>query len=35
MLKLKNKCYVQDCSNYREIKLMRHALKLWERNELE
>ncbi|KAL6543328.1 hypothetical protein OROHE_010848 [Orobanche hederae] len=27
----KNKGDVQDCSNYREIKLMSHTMKLWER----
>jgi hypothetical protein len=27
----KNKKDVQDCANYREIKLMSHTIKLWER----
>jgi hypothetical protein len=27
----KNKGYIQSCTNYREIKLMSHTMKLWER----
>ena len=27
----KNKCDIQDCSNYRGIKLISHTMKLWER----
>jgi len=27
----KNKGHIQSCSNYREIKLMSHMMKLWER----
>lgn len=27
----KKKVDIQDCSNYREIKLMSHAMKMWER----
>ena len=27
----KNNRYVQSCTNYREIKLMSHTMKLWER----
>jgi len=27
----KNKCDIQDCNNYRGIKLLSHTMKLWER----
>ena len=27
----KNKCDIQDCSNYRRIKLISHTIKFWER----
>ena len=27
----KNKCDIQDCLNYRGIKLISHSMKLWER----
>jgi hypothetical protein len=27
----KNKGYIQSCTNYRDIKLMSHTMKLWER----
>jgi len=26
----KNKCDIQDCNNYRDIKLLSHIIKLWE-----
>jgi len=27
----KNKCDIQDCNNFRSIKLFSHTMKLWER----
>ena len=31
LLKLKEKGDIQDCGNYRGIKLMSHTIKIWER----